>query len=98
MILLTTTLTPTGYRLIATTTYGAVRYRWSFYRNDIPLLSPCWTDQSANAVTIDLHHPVLPGAYWVQVDHFSALYNRSTKQPQAPAQYKSKAALLPFLR
>lgn len=70
MLLITVTHTPTGYRLLATSTYQGRYYCWSLYRNGRLLQVVSRNYRGERSITFDLNKPLAPGHYELRVESF----------------------------
>ena len=77
MILLTAVRLPNGYRLIAATPCCANRYHWHLWRNQQPTGLGLETTSINNVIAFDLTGAVVPGDYYVRVDHTRVGFNGS---------------------
>ena len=90
MLLITVTHTPTGYRLLATSTYRGRYHCWSLYRDGRLLQVVSRNYQGERSITFDLNKPLAPGHYELRVESFGW----ETGEQTAETDYQTEIATI----
>ncbi len=71
MLLITVARLPSGYRLVAASTYRECYACWSLYRNGVLLAVISRNSHGENSINFDLKTPLVPGRYTLRVEGFA---------------------------